>query len=259
MIKYGQIDDFELCMDLLYDQENTCSEKPCIIWIHGGSWCCHELTRSFRPDNELMNTFVKRGYVIASIDYRLTDEAAFPAQIEDCKCAIRFLRANAKKYGIDENHIFAWGESAGGHLAELLGTTNGYDSFEGNGGYSEFSSKINGVCAWYAPCKFDTLCENKDTINLAQCLLQDDPLKHPEMIKYISPYYYISSNTVPFLIMHGTSDSLVPIEQSELFVNELHNLSNNKIEFIQVEGQGHGFFEGHEYYEQVYNFFESIK
>lgn len=258
MIKYGQVNHHELFMDLLFDEENIKVNKPCIIWIHGGSWCCHDLTRTYRPGEELIATFVKRGYVIASIDYRLTDEANFPAQIEDCKCAIRFLRANASMYGIDENRIFAWGESAGGHLAELLGTTNGFDPFEGNGGYAEFSSKINGVCAWYAPSKLDELCENEGDINLVQCLTRVDPRSNLELVKTVSPYYYINENTVPFLIMHGLDDTLVPIKQSELFVEKLQKVSNNKVEFIKVSNHGHGFFEQHEYYERIYDFFESI-
>lgn len=256
-ILFGQIGSHKLMLDLIADKDNDSSDKPCIIWIHGGAWCLHELDKEYRPDEEFI-PFLKSGYLIAAIDYRLVDEGAYPAQLEDCKCAVRFLRANASKYGIHPDKIYAWGESAGGHMAGLLGTTTGIMELEGIGGNPDISSHINGACLWYPPVKFDELCREEKDRNLIACLVENDPDNHPELIRSLSPYYYIDENAVPFLIMHGDRDDLVSIDQSNLFVQRLKEISQNEVEYIIVPGQGHGFFLGHDYYERIKDFFDRL-
>jgi acetyl esterase/lipase len=120
---------------------------PVIVWIHGGAW----IGGSKDSGIPLLLPFAKRGYFCASISYRFSKEAKFPAQIEDCKCAIRFLRAKAKEFNIDTERIGVWGESAGGHLAAMLGTAGDVKEFEGSGGWEGFSSRVSAVCDWFGP------------------------------------------------------------------------------------------------------------
>ena len=124
---------------------------PVILWVHGGGWFSRDLTRVYRPE-KTMAALAQQGFFCASIDYRLSDEALFPAHIQDCKCAVRYLRAHAAELGIDPDHIAAWGESAGAHLVLLMACTDGVEEFEGDGGWSNQSSAIQAAISWYAPC-----------------------------------------------------------------------------------------------------------
>src|SRR5262249_11973968 len=123
-------DDYEPRRADLYIPEKADGPIPVIVWIHGGIWSIG--SRMAVPEEEL--ALVHKGYVVASIGYRLSDQAVFPAQIEDCKAAVRWLRSNAKKYQFDSDHIGVWGATAGGHLAALLGTSGGVKELEGEGG-----------------------------------------------------------------------------------------------------------------------------
>ena len=106
--------------------------------------------------------FATKGYAVASINYRLSQHAVFPAQIEDCKAAIRWLRANAAKYGLDPDHIGVWGASAGGHLVAMLGTTGGVKEFEGTGGNLDQSSRVQCVVDWFGPSDLPTMAGRHD-------------------------------------------------------------------------------------------------
>ena len=121
---------------------------PVIVWIHGGGWLAGS------KEGCPAVPFVGKGYAVASINYRFSQHALFPAQIEDCKAAIRWLRANAKKYDLDASHVGVWGASAGGHLVALLGTTGGVKELEGNGGNLDQSSRVQCVVDWFGPTDF---------------------------------------------------------------------------------------------------------
>ncbi len=129
----------------LYLPPKADAPTPLVIWIHGGGW------EAGNKDNPPGLGLLKKGYALASINYRLSQEAKFPAQIEDCKAAIRFLRANAKKYNLDPDHFGVWGASAGGHLVALLGTTGGVKELEGDGPNKEESSAVQAVVDWFGP------------------------------------------------------------------------------------------------------------
>jgi acetyl esterase/lipase len=213
----------------LYLPERTSGPLPVLAWFHGGGWERGDKTAS--PAIALAT----HGFAVASINYRFSQHAIFPAQIHDCKAAIRWLRANAGKYGLDADHIGAWGASAGGHLVALLGTTAGVKDLEGQGGNEAQSSRVQAVVDWYGPTDFLTVGA-KDT---RTHLLGGDPQANPDKAAKASPMAYVSKDAAPFLIMHGDKDSTVPIAQSELFAQSLKRAGADAA-FVVVKGAGHG-------------------
>ena len=154
---------------------------------------------------------------MASINYRFSQHALFPAQIEDCKAAIRWLRANAKKYNLDAGHIGVWGASAGGHLVALLGTTGGVKELEGKGGNLDQSSRVQCVVDWFGPTDFTKMGGWQDKPDSPMARLVGGPVKDkPELAVKANPITYVGKDSAPFLIMHGEEDKLVPMNQSEL-------------------------------------------
>ena len=211
---------------------------PLVLWVHGGGW--ESGSKHDCPATPLL----ARGYVVASIGYRLSSQAVFPAQIEDCKAAVRWLRAHADEYGIDPRRIGAWGASAGGHLVALLGTTAGTRRFD-VGGHLDQSSAVQCVLDWFGPADFlrwgdpplNVVMDSPDT---AVARLLGGPVRtHAELARSASPVYYVDGESAPCLIMHGDRDDTVPLQQSE----ELHAaLQKAGVESTLkvVLGAGHG-------------------
>src|SRR5215207_5470184 len=141
-IEYGTGGGRPLTMHLLRPRERPDRLAPGLIWVHGGAF------RHGSKDSGIAKlfSFARRGYVCASIEYRLSGEATWPAQIEDCKCAVRYLRAHAHELGLDPERIGAWGSSAGGHLVAMLGVAPDRPELEGRGGWAEHSSRVQAVC-----------------------------------------------------------------------------------------------------------------
>jgi acetyl esterase/lipase len=209
--------------------EKAARPLPVILFVHGGGWQRGDKT------NTPARRFATKGYAVAAINYRFSQHAIFPAQIQDCKAAVRWLRANAKKYGLDRDHIGAWGGSAGGHLVALLGTTAGVKEFEGPGGNADQSSRVQAVVDWFGPTDFLTVGA-KDTRTK---LLGGDPQTNPEKARKASPMTYVSKDAAPFLIMHGDQDNTVPIAQSETFADALKQAGAD-VTFVVVKGGKHG-------------------
>ena len=229
-------------------------DLPAIIWIHGGGWSDENLTEKYRPEPE-MAKLSKMGFVCASIEYRLAQHAPFPAQIEDCKCAVRFLRANADKYGIDPARIGAWGESAGGHLTALLAVTGKVKEFEGDGGWNDQSSEIQAAVPWYAPFDMVKAAAPEAGDNKLYESLFGGPLSEKkDLVWAASPIKYAGCSLPPMLCMHGDMDRLVPTWQTLDFYRAARD-RGNPVEMIIVPGQGHGFFDGDIYYEAIAQFF----
>jgi acetyl esterase/lipase len=212
----------------LYLPEQAARPLPVILWVHGGGWVGGNKT------NGPAFHFATKGYAVASMNYRLSQHAIFPAQIQDCKAAVRWLRANAKKYGLDADHIGAWGGSAGGHLVALLGTTAGVKEFEGTGGNQDQSSRVQAVVDWFGPTDFLTVGA-KDTRTK---LLGGDPQENKEQARKASPMTYVSKDAAPFLIMHGDQDKTVPISQSEIFAAALKKAGADAT-FVVIKGGKH--------------------
>jgi acetyl esterase/lipase len=221
---------------------------PLILWIHGGAFLFG--SKEGFPVEPVPLQFLLEGYAVASINYRLSPEAVFPVQLEDCKAAIRWLRAHANEFGIDPNRIGVWGASAGGNLAALVGTTGGLRDFD-VGENLDYSSRVQAVCDFYGPTDFlqmDTHRLPDGQIHNApdspESKLVGGPIQdNPDKVRRVNPIAYVDRNAPPFLIVHGTLDRLVPFNQSELLVAALKAAGASVI-FHPVEGGGHGQYFG---------------
>ncbi|MDE0467812.1 MAG: alpha/beta hydrolase [Candidatus Poribacteria bacterium] len=215
---------------------------PLIIWIHGGAWLGGDKAH-YNPRG-----YLKSGYAGASINYRLSQHAIFPAQIKDVKAAVRWLRANADTYRLDPNRFAAWGSSAGGHLVAMLGTTGDVNEFE-VGENLEVSSRVQAIVDYYGPTDFLQM----DTHRLPDGLVHDAPdspesklvggpiQEHKDRVAKANPITYVSDDDSPFLIIHGDQDKLVPYQQSVLLKDALEK-AGVPVTFYKVEGGGHGWF-----------------
>jgi acetyl esterase/lipase len=230
----------------LYLPEKPERPLPVILWIHGGGWTNGD------KDRVPIAWFATNGYAIAAINYRFSQHAIFPAQIHDCKAAVRWLRANAAKYALDPNHFGAWGGSAGGHLVALLGTTAGVKDLEGTEGNNDQSSSVQAVVDWYGPTDFLTAGRKDTRTNL----IGGDPPTNREAARKASPMTYVSKDAAPFLIMHGDRDRTVPISQSETFAAALKK-AGAAARFVVVKDAGHdgARFTNAEHLKQVEAFF----
>lgn len=243
-VKKGEY-EIEVIADVQYVKDGSQAQKldiirlkqkmekplPVIVWIHGGGWVAGDKGQ----DGRMVMPYVKRGYFGVSINYRFSNEAIFPAQIEDCKCAIRFLRAHAKEYNIDPERIGVWGASAGGHLSALLGTAGDVKELEGKGGWQEFSSRVQAVCDLFGPTDITRMKH----LNEAKNLVGGDIEKNHDLAVKASPITYVTKDDPPFLILHGTKDKLVPLEQSTLLADKLKE-TGVPVELVVFEGAGHG-------------------
>jgi acetyl esterase/lipase len=198
----------------LYVPKST-TPLPLVIWIHGGGWE-HGSKDGGGPSLDLL----RKGFAVASINYRLSQQAVFPAQIDDCKAAVRWLRANAKDFNLDPDHFGAWGASAGGHLVALLGTTDD-TAFPTRDCAKKASSSVQAVCDWFGPTDFlhwgdltvDSPLANRPS-QISKLFGGTVPEKQ-DLARKASPVTYVSKTCAPFLIFHGDKDPLVPLQQSE--------------------------------------------
>ena len=242
----------------LYLPAKADGKLPLVVWIHGGGWSAGD--KRGGPWTPLL----EKGYAVASINYRLTGEAIFPAQIHDCKAAVRFLRANAAKYKLDPDHIGVWGSSAGGHLVALMGTSGGVDALEGKvGGNLDQSSRVQAVCDWFGPTDLVRMQEqaipgakmDHNAPNSPESRLIGGPIQgNKEKAAKANPIEYVDKNDPPFLIMHGDKDPLVAPGQSELLRDALKK-ADVPVELHVVPNAGHG-FGGQELTDKVVAFFD---
>lgn len=241
-------------MDIVYPADAQ-GKLPVVIWVHGGGWSDENLTRKYLPSRQLAG-LAKKGYVTASIDYRLAQEAPFPAQIVDCKAAVRYLRAHADTYHVDADHIAAWGESAGGHLVELMAYSNDEEFVDENN--AGFSSRIQGVVPWYAPADMRKDLEAEGEGELYRLLFRAETLEESRHLSELaSPILYADRKNPPTLLMHGDADRLVDYGESVRMEKALREAGND-VMLLTVPGQGHGFFDGEEYYQEIYKFFDRV-
>ena len=249
-IEYGNVGGRSLTLNLLRPRTRRAAKLPVVVWVHGGWWRAGSAL--MRP--ELLIPLVEDDYVVAAIEYRLTPEARFPAQIQDCKCAVRYLRANASRLGIDADRIGVWGSSAGGHLVALMGTAGDEASFEGDGGWSGVSSRVQAVVDWYGPSDLLQIDDAFTSAHEAAALLLGRaPSDDPEAAASVNPITHISDDCPPFLIMHGDQDQVVPLNQSQLLHDALEK-AGIESELVIVPGKGHEPL-GEEAIGKVYAFF----
>ncbi len=235
-VVYAEADGRKLLLDIYKPSSNN--NPYLIVWVHGGAW--HSGSKETPP-----LSFVGSGYALASVDYRLSVDAKFPAQIHDIKAAIRYLRANATKYGYRSDKIIIAGSSAGGHLAALAGVTNNDKELEGNvGEYTTTSSSVQAILDYYGPTNFTTILKQSTPHGVsvrgpAMALLLGKTVDNiPDMARKASPVFQVDANDPPLLIFHGDQDIQVPINQSHELVGayKSHNL---KVQMEVVYGAGH--------------------
>jgi acetyl esterase/lipase len=216
---------------------------PVAIWVHGGGW--RNGDRRTLPDTFAPLGFFariqSRGYAVASVDYRLSAEATFPAQLHDLKAAIRWLRAHASDFGLDAGRFALWGESAGGHLVALAGLTpDAADPvLEGDVGITGVSSAVRAVVDWYGVSDLITLDRRDDDSPETQ-MLGGQPAELRELAALASPTEHAHADAPPFLCMHGTEDEVVPYSQSEHLAAVLHAYGA-RCDLFPVPGADHIF------------------
>lgn len=225
---------------------------PLVVFIHGGAWLAGDptVTNPTYRKLDFINKLLEAGYAVSRISYRFTSEGIFPMQLYDCKSAIRFLRVNAANFSVDPDRFAAMGDSAGGHLASLVGLTGHRPELEGEVGKAKASSAVQAVVNWFGPAELLTMQSQRIDQNWSSV---DDP-KSPESRLIggavqtnqaaaiaASPVNYVHSNAPPFLIQHGTADRLVPHAQSVALTNGLKRAGCD-VTLSTIEGADHCFW-----------------
>lgn len=245
-IAYIENGDVSQKLDLYLPEKAPDRPLPLIVHIHGGGWV---------GGNKFpcpVVGMVTRGYVVASVEYRFSQKAKFPAQIQDCQAAIRWLRSHAKEHNIDSDHVGVIGGSAGGHLSALVGTAGGKKAFTPIGGNENQSDRVQAVCDIYGPSNFGTVmqqaAEDKNVRNIFAFNTPKDPYSlligvslegNKEKTDAVSPVHYVSRDNPPMLILHGTHDALVPYAQSVELAAALKQ-QGVEVWLQTLPGAGHG-------------------
>ena len=254
---YSVTEDGILRMDCFYDQQIK-EKKPAIIWIHGGGFTEEDISRKCRPERRFLH-LVKEGYFLASIDYRLAQVRPFPAQMEECKCAVRYLRKNADKFGIDPERIGIWGESCGGQIAGLMSVSEGIPDFEDKGGCEGVSSEIQAAVSWYGALdalEFHNIrmAVDPDYPPRFAVIYGGSPEKMKDVLNKTNPMTYINKKHCPLLAMSSDTDDRISYTVNTEFCEQAEK-DGNFAKYVVVKNQGHGYFEGEEYDQTLYDFF----
>lgn len=226
-----------LLMDVFVPDHRVRTPTPAVLWLHGGGW-----ERGDKNGSSGAELLAAEGFVTASIFYRVSGDWPFPADIEDCKCAIRYLRANAAKYGIDPSRIGVAGASAGGQLAMLVATADQNAGLEGSGGWPDVSSRVQAVSSWYGPTDF-TVGEMEfehHTGRAVTKLFRGTLEQKPEDYRRASPINYVSAASPPLLLVQGNKDEIVPYDQA-LRMKKRYESLGLTVDFISVQNAGHDF------------------
>ena len=237
-LQYACPDGFPLHLDLCLPAENG-GTFPVVVWICWGGWC--ECDKRWAPFSSLL---VANGFATAAIRYRTSHEALAPASIQDCKAAVRWLRANAAQYNLDPDRIGAWGSSAGGHLAALLGVSAGVPELEGDGGNAEYSSAVKAVCDFCGPTDLMRMAVPEIRAKFAQLAWATEKylggpiLEHRDLARLVSPLTHVNRNAPAVLIFHGSDDVCVPVEESRSLYEALRNAGAN-VALQVLSGDGH--------------------
>ncbi|MFO1499356.1 MAG: alpha/beta hydrolase [Verrucomicrobiota bacterium] len=244
-IEYARIGDRALQLDLYLPRLQP--RAPLIVWVHGGAW------RSGSKKNMPLGQLVADGYVVASVDYRLSTEARFPAQIHDLKAALRFLRGHGAEWQLATEKIVMAGDSAGGHLAALVGVSNGNAELEGDLGKERTqSSDVQGIISFYGAANLTTILNQSTPHGLSvrvpalELLLGDRPTNTPALAQLASPVFHADKNDPPLLLLHGDQDQQMPVNQA-LELMGAYQKVGAPVQLEIVHGAPHGgamFYDG---------------
>jgi acetyl esterase/lipase len=240
-VSYGQAGGHPLLLDILRPKQSSPKPRPAIVFIHGGGWSGGKKSDAL---GRLLPFAASGDYFCASVEYRLSGEATWPAQIHDCKAAIRWLKANAAKYNLDPEKIGVWGGSAGGHLVSMLGLTGSVKQLEGESGSPGPSSRVACVVDFCGPSDFLAIANGRSdggrhAYGPVTKLLGGTIEEKKDVARAASPITYVGKDAPPFLIVHGTADPLVPLAQAELLYEALKH-AGRPATLVKIEGGGHG-------------------
>lgn len=257
-ITFSQVDSWfghtrrDLKLNLIYPED---SEKlyPCIVWICGGAW----LTMDRSAHLPYLAELARSGFVVASVEYRTSNEAAYPAQVIDVKAAIRYLRAHSERYRIDTERFGVMGESAGGYLAAMAALAE--DPAFNVGDYLEYSSKVQAACPWYPPTdvtNFPYPSPLESAASPESLMLGMNAMLHQEDALKACPVSFVSKDAPPFMIIHGINDHTVPFSQGEILHDKLE-AAGCDVKLIALEDADHAdrqFFQ-EETWQRIIRFF----
>jgi acetyl esterase/lipase len=236
-LQYAEVGGQPLKLDLYQPSE---PHAPLLVWLHGGRW---EVGSKERMP---LGALVERGYAIASLDFRPASRARFPGQVHDIKAALRFLRARASDYGYDATRIGILGESSGGHLAALVGTTNGHPELEGSlGEHLGVSSEVHAIVSYFGASDLLTILAQSTPYGLGirepalKSLLGALPNENEALARLASPVFQVDTRDPPLLLLHGDQDPQMPINQSHE-LEGAYNRAGLDAKLIVVHGAGHG-------------------
>lgn len=236
-IEFASVDGTALRLDLYLAQKQS---GPLIVYVHGGAW------RSGSKSEMPLGQLVKEGCPVAAVDYRLSTVAKFPAQAHDIKAAIRYLRGNAKKLRLDASRIVIAGSSAGGHLAALVGVSNGDKRLEGDlGDYTDQSSDVQGIISFFGASDLTTILSQSTPHGLSvrtpalELLLGGLPEANEELAKLASPVFHVDKNDPPLLLLHGDRDPQMPINQAHQ-LQGAYEAVKARVQFKVLHGAAHG-------------------
>lgn len=254
-VVYAKVDDKSLAVDIYVPQSKTKRLPPLMVWVHGGAWYLYD-------KKQYPKALVEAGFAVASLDFRQSTEARFPAQIHDIKAGIRFLRSKAADYGYRVDRIAIGGASSGGHLAAMVGVSNGDQQLEGTlGDYLSASSKVDAIVDYFGASNLTTILAQSTPYGLSvrqpalDKLLGAQPDSVLELAKLASPVLHVDRNDPPLLLLHGDQDPQMPINQSHELQGAYEKLGRDA-KLIVVHGAAHAgpiFYEG-EQLKQVVEF-----
>jgi acetyl esterase/lipase len=241
-IEYAQVDEYLLKLDLDFPAQEVKAGRdwPLIVWVHGGAW------RSGSKNDVPIASLTKRGFAIASVDYRLSPQARFPAQVHDIKAAIRFLRAHAEEYRLDPTRFVIAGASAGGHLAALVGVSAGVEDLEGDvGDYRSTDASVQAIVSFYGASNLHTILSQSTEYGLSvrvpalELLLGGQPDAKPELARLASPVEHVDASDPPLWLIHGDADPQMPPEQS-IELQKVYRKHELTVSLEMLKGAKHG-------------------